>query len=363
MLFGLALVMRPHVLLLSPAVVLVVAMSATGNAEAAHGELTVRRRARARALLAWGLAASLGLAFGFAPVAAQGMLGNFVQGVRQANYGSYGEYPVSFAGKLITQFAAKRITVGYALAAAAVVAAPSSTRRLALPWLLMLVLVLVYRPLHPVPHAYLAHPLWLIWSLNLAVIAGVVMQMGQRRPWMALGSVGLLLALASPRVPKYWDLGASLRAIGDLTRRTEPALVPPGAAPHFAPASTTSPYTWEQYCEVLDYLRQRTGPNTQIANLLRNLPFPGLNGTIGRISPLRADSGVLWLYALGTDREADFARDLEAAGDAVVIWIPGEQTFDRRLEIPIIERTVPRFYCPEANLSGVQVWRRMAQSR
>ena len=81
----------------------------------------------------------------------------------------------------------------------------------------------------------------------------------------------------------------------------EPALVPLGAATHFAPIDSRSPYTWDQYREVLAYLRLRTGPRTQVANLLRNVPFPGVNRSVGRISPLRAESGIIWLYALGTE--------------------------------------------------------------
>ena len=361
LLFGLAFVIRPHVLLFTPAVALVVAMSA--SASPASGGPGGRPHARLRALLAWAVAASMGAAVGFAPLAAQGLLGDFVRGVRQAGYGRYGKYPVSLAVKVIGQLGEPRLAMGSALAVAAAVVAPSQIRRLALPWVLMLVLVLVYRPLHPLRHAYLAHPLWLIWSINLAVITGAAVTAWKRRPWLALGSLGLVLALASPGVPRFCDMGASVRALGDLGREIEPALVPLGAAARFAPVDPNSPYTWDQYREVLAYLRLRTGPHTQVANLLRNVPFPGLNGTVGRISPLRADSGIIWLYVLGPDREAEFARELEAADDAVVIWIPGERSFDPRLRLPILERTVPQFYRSEARLGAIQVWRRLPRSR
>ncbi len=361
LLFGLAFVIRPHVLLFTPAVALVVAMSV--SADPASGEPAGRRQARSRALLAWAVAAGMGVAAGFAPLAAQGLLGDFVRGVRQASHGRYGEYPVGLVRKVIVQLGEPRFAMGSALAVAVALVAPSGIRRLALPWVLMLLPVLVYRPLHPFPHAYLAHPLWLIWSINLAVITGAAMTAWKRRSWLALGSVGLLLALALPGVPRFCDMGASLRAIGDLGRRIEPAHVPLGAAAHFAPGDSNSPYTWDQYREVLAYLRLRTGPRTQVANLLRNVPFPGVNGSVGRISPLRADSGILWLYQLDIGREADYARLLEAADDAVVVWIPGERSFDPRLQIPILERTVPQFYHPEARLGGIQVWRRLPHPR
>ena len=105
-------------------------------------------------------------------MAAQGLLGDFVRGLRQVSQGRYGEYPVSPGWTLIVQLGDYRIAIGSALAVAVAVAAPSGIRRLALPWLLMLLLGLMYRPIHPFEHKYLAHPLWLIWSINLAIITG-----------------------------------------------------------------------------------------------------------------------------------------------------------------------------------------------
>jgi hypothetical protein len=361
LLFGLALVIRPHALLFAPAVALVVAMSK--SACPASGAPAGRRQARSRVLLAWTAAACIGVAVGFAPLVVQGLLGDFVRGLRQASQGRYGQYPASPVWTLIVQLSNWRIALGSALALAVALAAPSGVRRLELPWVLMLLLVLVYRPLHPFAHAYLAHPLWLIWSINLAVIAGMVLTAGNRRPWLALGSIGLLLLLASPGVPRFCDMAASLRALGEIGQGIDPVQIPLGAATHFAPLDSNSPYTWQQYREVLAYLRLRTGPHTQVANLLRNVPFPGLNGTVGRISPLRTDSGIIWLYQLDIGREADFAHSLEAAEDTVVVWIPGERSFDPRLQIPIIERTVTQFYRPEARLSGIQIWRRLPYSR
>jgi hypothetical protein len=361
LLFGLAFVIRPHVLLFTPAVVLGVAL--TTSPGPALRDFARWRHARSGVLLAWVVAAFVGVAAGFAPLAAQGLLGDFLRGLRQASHGRYSQYPVSPIWTLIVQLRSFRLTMGSALAVASAFAGPSGIRRPALPWVLLLLLGLIYRPLHPFEHAYLAHPLWLICSMNLAVVTGAVLTARRRQPWLALGTVGLLLALASPGVPRFCDLEASARALGDIGRGIEPPLVPPGAATHFAPIDTNSPYTWHQYCEVLAYLRQRTGPHTQVANLLRNVPFPGVNGTVGRISPLRADAGIIWLYQLDVGREAEFARLLEAAEDTIVVWIPGERSFDPRLQIPILERTVTQFYRPEASLDGIQVWRSMPRIR
>ena len=236
LLFGLALVIRPHVLLFTPAVALVVAMSvpASSSAGPAAGAPARRRHAQNRALLTWAVAAGMGVAAGFAPLAAQGLLGDFVRGVRQASYGRYGEYPVSVVTKVIGQLGDWRFAMGSAFAVAVAFVAPSGIRRLALPWVLMLLPVLVYRPLHPLPHAYLAHPLWLTWSINLAVISGAALTAWQRRPWLALGSVGLLLALASPGIPRFCDLAASVQAYeksGVESSRCRYRLGPPRTSP------------------------------------------------------------------------------------------------------------------------------------
>jgi hypothetical protein len=356
LLFGLAMVIRPHVLLLTPPVAILVLASGAAGDDAA------RLRGRICSVLGWALGAAMAVAAGFAPLAVQGLLGDFVRGVRQASYGRYGGDSAGFLVKVIGQLCEPRFTLGLIVAVFASIAAPARMRRLMLPWVFALVLALAYGPLHPIPHAYLAHPRWLIWSITLAVITGVEVASKARR-LLALGLVVLVLVLASPGLPRYWDMPASLRALGDLGRAGEPAVVPPGAAARFAPSSPISPYTWDQYRQVLAYLRLHTAPHTQVANLLRNHPFPPVNGTVGRISPLRTDAGIMWLYSLDVTREEVFARYLEETDDAVVVWIPGERSFDQRLQLPLLERTVPRCYRPDAQLSGIQVWRRVASPR
>jgi hypothetical protein len=361
LLFGMAFVIRPHVLLFTPAAALAVAMPRPTFP--AGSDLPSQRRTRNRRLAFWALGAFTGVAVGFAPLAVQGLLGVFVRGLGQASQGRYGQYPESPAWIFIRQFANWQIALGSVLAVAVVLADQFGVRRLALPWVLLLLLVMIYRPLHPFAHAYLAHPLWLVLSINLAVTTGWVFTTWKDRPMLALGSLGILLAIASPGVPRFCDVAASLSAIGDIGKGIVPVQIPLGAATHFAPLDSRSPYNWEQYREVLAYLRLRTDPQTQVANLLRNVPFPGVNGSVGRISPLRADAGIIWLYQLDAGRELDFARLLEAAEDTVVVWIPGERSFDPRLQIPVIERTVTQFYRPEAKLSGIQIWRRTRHTR
>ena len=41
-------------------------------------------------------------------------------------------------------------------------------------------------------------------------------------------------------------------------------------------------YSWDDYCDVLRYLREKTGPETRVANALKG--FPALTGPSARLS-------------------------------------------------------------------------------
>ena len=341
-------------LLFTPAVALVVAMSASGEPAGRH-------RAEFASLLAWAVAAGVGVAAGFAPLAARGCLA-IVRGVRQASHGRYGEYPVGLVGG---DRPARRAAVrdgirprgrgcpcgpvrdsppGAALGTD-VVAGPGVSATSCLSARVPRAPTMADLVDQPGRDHRGGHD-----GVETAILAGA-------------GSVGLLLARRVARRPAV--LRHCSQRASDWRPRAQdsPAHVPLGAAAHFAPGDSNSPYTWDQYRAVLAYLRLRTDSRTQVANLLRNVPFPGVNGSVGRISPLGADAGILWLYQFDIGREADYARLLEAADDAVVVWIPGERSFDPRLQIPILEHTVPQFYRPEARLGGIQVWRRLPHPR
>jgi hypothetical protein len=353
-LLGAAFMIRPHVLLFAPPLALALVLSTT----------TDEPRRAWRALGEWGTAAAVPVLMGFAPVLLQGLAGDFVRGVRHASYGHYGELtPAVLLHKLTSPLAEPRLAAGALLAALAAFIFPARLRHVGWAWVLMLVSAWLYRPFHPRAHAYLWHPFWLVWSINLGMISGAAMIALGRRPGLALGAMVLLVALASPGIPRFCNVVASLTALSDLSRGVEPAIAPPGAAGHFSPDDTNSPYAWQQYHEVLAYLRRRTSPRTRVANLLRNVPFPAVNGPVGRISCLPGESGLIWVWSVDAAREADFAQALEVADDAVVVWVPGEKSFDPRLQVESLERTVRQFYRPEARMGTMEIWRRIPRLR
>src|SRR5206468_3321220 len=138
-------------------------------------------------------------------------------------------------------------------------------------------------------------------------------------------------------------------------RPGEPPQVPPGAETHFPPLRSWASYSWDDYRAVLAYLRRATGPETRIVNVLRNRPFLTFNGPVGRVTPLPADTGVLWILQVDPSLEEAYVAAMRRSRDSVVVWVPGETSFDPRLQLPLIAAAIPRLYRPEARFGPIEV--------
>ncbi len=233
------------------------------------------------------------------------------------------------------------------------------SRRLVRPWLVALVLALMYKPPHPVPHAYLEHPLRLVLAVNLALLVHLVLEVRRPVGWVSVGALAAILGMILTPWPRFARLDANVTAIETLRRGVVPVDVPPGAVARFPPVWRDASYSWDDYRAVLTYLRRHTGPETRVANVLKNPPFPPVNGPVGRISPFPAEAGMPFLWQVGPRMERRFARALKETPDTVVVWVPGETSFDPSFRTPNIDRTIRRLYRPEARFGAIEVWRRM----
>ena len=65
-------------------------------------------------------------------------------------------------------------------------------------------------------------------------------------------------------------------------------------------------------------LRRTTTSDTEIANVLKQTPYPSFNGPPGRRSPFRSESGICWMLLVDMDLDDEFARE---AG--VIAWHRG----------------------------------------
>jgi hypothetical protein len=237
-------------------------------------------------------------------------------------------------------------------------------------WLLALAGALMYRPIHPLDHAYLQTPLALVGALAWAVPLAWLIRAagdGQGGP-VRIAALPVLLAIlvivceSIPlQVPGNCNLRVSLDSVRAAMTGGWPA-TPPGAWVWFE--SFRSPYRWDPYCEMLKYVRETTTPSTIVANVLKRHPFPPANGVIGRRSPFRVESGVPWMEMVAEDLDAEFARDLERQGcDSVVILSPDEFDPGSQPGLRRLTQVVRDHYAPEARFGMFEVWRRRCAAK
>jgi hypothetical protein len=96
-----------------------------------------------------------------------------------------------------------------------------------------------------------------------------------------------------------------------------------------------------------------------VANVLKNPPFPAVNGTTGRRSPFRVESGVAWMWVVAEDLDEPFALELERLGpNSIVVWSPAEIDEQPRLSLKRLTGVITDRYAPEARFGRFEVWRR-----
>ena len=240
-----ALTIRPHAVLFLPAMVSAIA----------------ERPRPARALAEWGMALGLFACLGFAPLAAQGTPRRPHprpprRGLRrpvQPGHPGGGRLAI-LGGELRNRLDDRPARV---LDPDLAVRRRASARS-ARTWLLALVAAILYRTLHPVQHAYLAHPLALIGSIAVALpMARVASISWLARPIRGPGRRADPLrgdAASSP----FCAPRDSVRALGPLARGVEPAEPPPGC--RYRGSCPTMPLRVGRLLRTLDYLRRFDEP-------------------------------------------------------------------------------------------------------
>ncbi len=352
--FAAAVSVRPHVLLFLPAMTLALDDGARRPDESLAGSL--------RPLLEWGLAFVFCVLLLMLPMILCGILGDHLRILATIkNLPLYAK--TSWRDMLwVYRHQFSDVRVGLVFVANLVLAGLSSAnvRRCAAPWIVALLLATAYRPFHPLQHAYLSLPLELFWALNVGVTVALVLAIRTPVLWVQVAAALAVLLLGLGGVPTYCRPIASLHALKSLGRPGEPPEVPPGAEGYFPPLRSRASYTWDDYRDALAYLRGATEPETRIVTVIRNAPYLTFNGPVGRITPLPADTGVLWIWQVDPSMEEAFVTAMRNSRDSVVVWVPGETSARPGLQLPIIAAAIPRFYRPEARFGLIEVWRRRA---
>jgi hypothetical protein len=336
-----ALTIRPHAILFVPAMISAI----------------VRRPRPARAIALWASALVLFTALGFLTLVAHGILDDFVRGLHVAAYGGpYSRVTPQAVIELLGDELLKPWMLAVSTSLLVLSVAPSPLRGSAQTWLLALTGALLYRVLHPVPHFYLALAPAVMSAVGLALPTAWLVSRERLSRHVRVLAIVLVLLETMPRVPLYCSPIESVKALGPLARGEDPIQAPLGCR-HTWFGPLLSHYRWNHCRAAMNYLRRTTSPDTEIANVLREPPFPAMNGPVGRRSPFRAESGICWMYLVDIDLDSEFARELEATPNSVVVWSPDELGAPR-LELPHLRACIRRLYRPEARFGPIEVWRR-----
>lgn len=346
-----ALSIRPHAVFFLPATVCAVLEG---------GDASTGGRGRPRRLVAWALLLIAFTAMAFAPLVIAGIADDLVRGLRTAAIGeAYNRADTTTMGRaFVDQFGQPATTILIGLLAAMAVTTRGAARWRAATWLVAVVGAVLYRVPHPVQHAYLAYPLALTGAVALAMPIGWIIAASRVPSLLRAIAIAMLVVEASLGIPAFCNLDASIRAIRSIARgETLPAWPPAGGDAWFDPRRGRW-YAWQDYRDVLAYLRRTTPPDTTIANVLREPPFPAINGPVGRISPFRAESGICWMWLVHIDLEPEFVRALEDEPDCVVVWSPGEHEMPSQLPLDRLAAVIRRDFRREARFGRIEVWRR-----
>jgi hypothetical protein len=226
-------------------------------------------------------------------------------------------------------------------------------RATAAVWFIALFGVLLYAPVGPVVRPYEFHALWLVWSIGIAVVSGLILGSSVSVRWQFL-SILLVLGTGATARPRFCSLGPLRDVMAALREGREPTQEPKAYQHPYGSLLNLPP--WKDYVALLDYLRRKTPPSTRVASLLKGV---AVTGPAARFSALPTESAT-WLYFVAPHKEDRFVQALENAGDSVVIWEPKAEGFETLSEhhFQKLNDTVSWLYAPEASFGSIEVWRR-----
>jgi len=348
---AIAVCFRPQTVLLMPALALSIDASLDGENASSLGK-------RFRTQVLWGGLFTLTLALTFIPLVWAGVMRDFLNGIRLTSYGGhYNRVTISSLAMglfvLLAPFKMLLVPIIMALIAAKM---DRPTRKLVLSWIFAFGFVSLYKPLSPMPHTYLNIPLILIWSITLSVLLRLVLEVARPLPSVQLVACLVVLALGVTIRPEFCMAGPTLRALASFAKGEIPeAPAPPGYRPGTVP--TSGFYPWEDYRDLITYLRNHTSPETRVANVLKGDPAVTSPATRASVFPTES---LAWLRMVRPEQESDFADRLAKTPESVVVWVPGEVGPDPKFTLEQITPVIRDLYEPEAQFGKIEVWRRRA---
>ena len=342
---GIALVFRPQVIVLAPALILAVGCSRRPGAS---------RAATARTVLAWGATVGLVGCAGFLPLARAGLLGDFFGGLRIAAFSTgYAvpglAYRLGHALKLLRY--PEFFAVGF-LALALGASARPVLRRSSLTWTLALVGAMGYKLISPRVFPYHDIIIFLVWSVAVAVLAELILEAPRVAGGFRLAALLLLCSQGISAYPANFAPGNVREAVRLLRGGT------PGARSSLARLhGMGEAYTWQEYHAALDYLRGLP-PGVEVINGMR-MPLP-INGPSARLPGIPYHSLNL-VYFIPRYDDVFCAALAAAPASSVVVWDPRnppEVNPWTGEKLGRFRSLIPTYYEPSKSFGLIEVWRR-----
>ena len=348
--FGLALVVRPQVVVILPAILFAIDGSARASEESWTRTL--------KAMTAWAVVASLTLTASFLPLIWAGVVGNLLDCLKEVSQSSYNQ--TGFR-QLLLRILPHKLPLSLISVIPLILLFMQETqapaRRAGWSILLALAGVVFYSAISPMLMAYHAIPQVAIASLGVTFFATQLL--GQARdPRLTLATLTLtFLFFGASEAP------LSLKALrpGDDTNSIPVSLksllkheLPP--APPLGYDNTAS-YPWTDHRAALLYLREKTTLDTLVANLMID-NRAALTSQVPRLTPLvTADVGSLLMLNLPSLLDRNALALQSAPPSTVVLWNPhSPEASSPRYDH--LFSTVRRFYHPETQLGNIAVWRK-----
>ena len=309
--FGLAVVVRPQVILLSPAVLL--ALDASTRAPEEPWRTTFS------ALFWWVVVVVAVVGLGFLPLLASGIVGDFLACSRalvQPPYSRIG--PIEFLIRLSPQKHPLVLVAVGALIGLLWDRPCASNRRMGYTVLAALVGVLFYPVISPIRFPYHVIPQVAVAALGVTYLVIQILP-GRQQPTRLIVAALFLSFLffgASARPLSFKALRPGTETYG---LSTAWRLLRTSGMPTLPPVGYYSIYPWADHRALMEYLRRNTATGTPVANLLI-YHTSAVTSEIPRPSPLPVDSNCLNLYQI----PALARRDVEALKAAPTpAWLYG----------------------------------------
>ena len=351
-LLAVAFVIRPYAILLVPPVVVALLLEYRGQ--------WLKIEFAFKQVVFSGLVSSMIL---WSPLVLHGIADDFFREIfRELMYGNYDpEGRQAFHWAVYHQIASKVIFSAFCIVVPLLYLLRNDRRKLylVLPWVVMFVSMVFYKPMSPVMHAYTEIPLEMVAGLMVGIFWGVFENYQGVSSWFKVCLIAFWTWFYLPGIPEMLSVSSSREALVSMVSNTGLEKSPPGWAGHLKDRNNIpKSYFWQDYQAALKFIREETSSEVRVVNFIRKQPFPTFNGPTGRLSLWPCGEGIQWLRWVHPELELEFANALKTQVPAIVIWNDREEMSQVTIKYPLIDQLIRSEYEPVARFGQIDIWKR-----